>query len=83
MLTMDVKFAANELTPGLKSGQYSIEDGSSVLDLLKKCEETCGATVPEKNLKYIYPLFNSRPVRLESALAESGTLHFCRVVVGG
>jgi hypothetical protein len=83
MLTISVKFVANELTPGLVSGDYSIEDGASVLDLIKKCEVECGATVPEKNLQYLYPLFNSRPVRLENMLTESGTLHVCRVVVGG
>jgi len=83
MLTINVKFVASELTPGLVNGDYSIEDGSSVLDLLRQCESVCGASIPEKNLPYIYPLFNSRPVRLEAPLTDSGTLHVCRVVVGG
>ena len=83
MLTVNAKFIANELTPGLKSGEYHVEDGSSVLDLLKKCESLCGATVPEQYFKLMYPLYNGRPVSLESAITESGTLHLCRIVVGG
>ena len=83
MLTVNVKFVASELVPGLESGEYSIEDGSSVLDLLRECERVCASSVPENNLKYMYPLFNGKPVRLESEITESGTLHLCRVVLGG
>ena len=63
--------------------QYQIEDGKSVLDLFKVCEEKSGATIPEANYKNLYSLFNSRPVRLETPLTDSGTLHVCRVVLGG
>jgi len=83
MLTVNVKFLAHELTPGLKSGEYSIEDGATVLDLLAICEEECGASIPERNYKNLYPLFNGRPVRMETTITESGTLHMCRVVFGG
>jgi len=83
MLTVDVRFISYELTPGLKSGKYSIEDGATVLDLLALCEKECGASIPEKNYIQLYPLFNSKPVRLETPLTESGTLHVCRVVLGG
>ena len=69
--------------PGLKSGKYSIGDGSTVLDLLALCEKENGALIPEGNYEYMYPLFNSKPVRLETALTESGTLHLCRAVAGG
>ena len=83
MLTVDVRFIAFELTPGLKSGEYRIEDGATVLDLLALCEKECGASIPERNYEHLYPLYNSSPVRLETALTESGTLHVCRVVMGG
>ena len=83
MLTIDVKFIAYELTPGLVSGEYSIEDGSSVLDLLGVCESVCGVSVPEQNYKFMYPLLNGKPVRLETAITENGTLHLCRIVMGG
>ena len=83
MLTVNVRFIAFELTPGLTSGEYSIEDGATVLDLLRKCEEVCGASISERSFTNMYPLFNGRPVRLESALAENGLLQICRVVIGG
>ena len=83
MLNVDVKFIANELTPGLVNGQYSIGEGSTVLELLSVCETQNGVAIPEKNLKYVYPLFNGKPVQLATPLTEDGTLHLCRVVVGG
>ena len=83
MLTVDVRFIADELTPGLVSGEYSIEGGSSVRDLLAVCETVCGIGVPETNFKFMYPLFNGRPVSLDSEITDSGTLHLCRVVLGG
>ena len=83
MLTIDVRFIANELVPGLQSGEYEIQDGKNVRDLLTLCEEKCGAPIPEKNYKFMYPLLNGRPITLDSALIESGTLHLCRVVTGG
>ena len=83
MSTIDVKFVASELAPGLENGQYEIEDGASVLDLLKKCEVACGVKIPEKNLQYLYTMFNGRPVRLEDELSGEGTLQFCRIVFGG
>ena len=83
MLTVNVRFVATELTPGLTSGEYSIDNGATVLELLHKCGEECGAPIPEKNYKNIYPLFNGRPIRLESVITENGTLHVSRVVIGG
>ena len=72
-----------ELTPGLTSGEYSIGEGATVLELLRKCGEDCGASIPEKNYTNIYPLFNGRPTRLDSVITENGTLHVSRVVIGG
>jgi len=83
MLNVNVKFIAFELTPGLKSGEYNIEDGATVLDLLAECEKVCGTSIPERNYASIYPLFNGRPVRLETTITENGTLQVCRVVFGG
>ena len=83
MLNVDVKFIAYELVPGLDGGEYSIDAGATVRDLLAVCENRCGVVVPEKNFEYMYPLFNGRPVTLDSAISENGTLHLCRVVTGG
>ena len=83
MLTVDMKFIANELTPGLVNGSYSIEDGLTVRDLLAVCESQCGVSVPAKNFRFMYPLFNGRPITLDKAITEDGTLHLCRVVTGG
>ena len=83
MLTVDVKFIADELFPGLVGGEYTVGDGATVLDLLAECERRSGATVPEKNYKYMYPLFNGKPVKLDGAIPKDGVLHLCRVVMGG
>jgi len=83
MLVVDVKFVAHELVPGLVNGEYSIEDGATVRDLLAVCENQHGTVVPENNYKYMYPLFNGRPLTLDSAITQNGTLHLCRVVIGG
>jgi sulfur carrier protein ThiS len=83
MLTINAKFVASELVPGLVNGEYKIEDGSTVLDLLAACENQCGAVIPEKNYKLMYPLFNGKPVALDKPLSGDGTLHLCRVVMGG
>lgn len=83
MLTINVKFIANELTPGLISGDYNISGGSTVRDLLAECGSVCGHPVPEKNYGFIYPLFNGKPITLDSQINEDGTLHVCRVVIGG
>jgi len=83
MINVSAKFVAAELTPGLENGEYRIPSGSTVLDLLKQCEKQSGATIPEKSYQYMYPMFNSRAVRLETPLTEDGVLHLCRVVMGG
>jgi len=83
MLTIDARFIASELFPGLVSGKYSIEEGSTVRDVIAFCGSACNAEVPEGNYRFVYPLFNGRPVRLESELTADGVLHLCRVIVGG
>jgi len=83
MLTINVRFIANELVPGLVNGEYTVEDGSTVRDLLAVCESRCGVSVPEINFRFMYPLFNGKPVMLDSAITGNGTLHLCRIVTGG
>ena len=83
MLTVDAKFVANELVPGLDGGLYRVEPGTTVRELIVMCETQCGASVPEKNYEFMYPLFNGRPVALDSKLMQDGILHLCRAVSGG
>jgi len=83
MVTVNARFVASELTPGMRSGEYDVEEGSTVRELLDLCGSACGAPVPEKNVRFIYPLFNGRPVMLDTAITQDGTLHFCRIVTGG
>ena len=83
MLTVDVKFVAYELVPGLLNAQYSVEAGTTVHSLLALCEANCGASIPEKNYRYMYPLINGRPATLDSAITDNSTLHLCRVITGG
>ena len=83
MLIVDVRFVADELTPGLISGEYEVNEGTTVRELLALCESRCGVTLPEGNFKSIYPLINSKPAMLDSVITESGKIHVCRVVMGG
>ena len=83
MPTVNVRFVADELTPGLTGGEYDIQDGSTVGDLLTLCESKCGAKIPEGNFKLMYPIFEGKPLRLDSEITKSGTLHLCRIVMGG
>lgn len=83
MLNIDVKFVADELVPGLVNGEYGVESGTTVRELLAVCEARCGASIPEINFDLMYPLFKSRPVTLDSPLTDNGTLHLCRVIIGG
>jgi len=83
MLTIHVRFVAYELTPGLESGEYDIADGSTVRDVISLCEKQYGASVPPENFKRMYPLFDGKPVSLDTAITKNGTLHICRIVMGG
>jgi hypothetical protein len=83
MLTVNVKIVAYELMPGLTGGEYKIDAGSTIRDLLALCEKLCGTTIPLNNFSAMYPLFNGKPAGLDSKILEDGTLHLCRVVTGG
>ncbi|MCL1828064.1 MAG: hypothetical protein FWG32_01060 [Oscillospiraceae bacterium] len=83
MLTIHVKFVVSEFSPGLISGDYNVADGSSVRDLISVCQNRCGVSLTPENTDLLYPLFNGKPVSLDSLLTENGTLHLCPVLVGG
>ena len=83
MLNIRVKFVAKELTPELENGYYEAPEGVTVRELITICEKQCGSVVPEENFKLMYPLFNGKPVRLETPLTVDGILHLCRIVMGG
>ena len=83
MLDIRVKFVAAELTVGLENGSYQAPEQTTVRELIAICEAQCGSVVPEENFKLMYPLWNGKPVKLDTALTQSGTLHLCRIVMGG
>jgi len=84
MLTVDVKCVASELTPGLVDGEYNIEDGATVRDLIALCAEKCGVVpVPPENFAFMFPLFNGKPLTVDGAITKDGILHICRIVLGG
>ena len=83
MLTVEVKIIANELTPGLVNGKYQIEEGASFRDLIAVCAAECGTSVPPENFAFMNPLFNGKPITINSTFTESGILHLCRIIVGG
>ena len=83
MITINVRFVADELTPGLENGEYEVAGGTTVRELIDLCQSKHGVVLPEQNYKLMYPLFNGKRVLMDSKLEKPGTLHMCRVVVGG
>jgi len=84
MLTIQVKLVARELTPGLENGEFRAKSGATVRDVLALCSARCEAAFPSDNLcRFMYPLYNGKPLTLDSPLSEDGTLHICRVAIGG
>ena len=83
MININIKFIADELTPGLENGDYSVNSGATVRDLLDACQKKCGVVLPEQNYKLMYPLFNGKRISIDSELDKPGTIHLCRVVMGG
>jgi hypothetical protein len=83
MLTVNIKCIAGELTPGFKNGEYEIEEGVTVKSLLDWLACEFGVTIPPNNLKLMYLLFDGKPIQLFDPITKSGTLHICRIVVGG
>ena len=78
-----IRFVAQELAPGLEDGEYSFEAGT-VRDLIALCASQCAVPEPpEKNYNMMYPMFNGKPATLDSEITEDGTLHVCRIVLGG
>jgi len=83
LLDISVKFVADELFPGLENGVYKAAEGTTVRGLLEKLQSEAGTAIPEHNYKLMYPMFDGKPIKIEAPLNKSGTLHMCRVVMGG
>ena len=83
-LNIHVKIVARELAPGIENGVYTIDNGSTIRDLIVLCANQCQASIPdEEKCQLMYPLFNGKPLSLDRVLTGDGTLHICRVVIGG
>ena len=83
MLNIDVKFVARELTPGLENTAFATESGTTIRHLIELIAEQNGVSIPENNFARLYPMFNGKPVAISNALTQDGTLHVCRVAMGG
>ena len=83
MLAVNIKSVAGELAPGLVSGEYETTEGSTVQSLLEQSASKCGAAINPNNYKFMLLLFDGKPIQLTDKITKSGTLHLCRIVVGG
>jgi len=83
MVTVELRLVSSELTPGLSGGEYDIEEGATILDLLALCQSECGVVIPEESYMQMYPLFDGMPVKLDSEITKSGKLQICRIARGG
>ena len=82
--SIQVKLIARELTPGFDNGEFRAESGVTVKDVLALCAKRHKAAFPSEDLcKLMYPLYNGKPLTLDSALSQDGTLHICRIAMGG
>ena len=79
-----LKIVARELVPGVENVELDIEGGATVRDFIELCASRCGGALPSENqYKLMYPLFEGKPVTLGTALTQDGTLHICRIAMGG
>ena len=84
MLTIEIKFIARELATGMQNGTYNVESGATVRELIEVCAKQNEVAAPlEKAYKLMHPMFNGKPVLLDSPLTENGVLHICRIIMGG
>ena len=84
MINIMLKFVAQELTPGFTNGEITIESGMAIRELISYYADKNSLSVPSENqYKLMYPLFNGKPAGLDSVLEKDGTLHICRVSIGG
>ena len=83
MATISIKIVAKDLLPGISDGDFEIREETTVSELLRAYGDACGAALPEKNLALLYFLLNGKPVEASREISASGTLHVCRVIVGG
>ena len=84
MLKVQVKLVAKELTPGFENGEFHAKNGATVRDVLALCAERNEVAFPSENhCRLMYPLYNGKPLTLDAALSQDGTLHICRIAMGG
>lgn len=83
MLNVRVKFVAAELAVGLSNGDYHITENATVRQLLRVCEEQSNSTIPPENMKLMLFILNGKSAMLETPITKDGTLHVCRVIIGG
>lgn len=83
MLTVRVRFVASELAEGIQNGAYQIPDNATVRQLLAVCEEQSKATIPSENMKLMLFILDGKPALLDTPITKDGTLHVCRVIIGG
>ena len=83
-MRVQLKIVAGELVPGVENVELDLEGGATVREFIELCANRCGGALPSENLfKLMYPLFDGKPVTLDSALTQDGTLHICRIAMGG
>ncbi len=83
MLNVRVKFVAYELAEGLISSVYQIPDNSTVRELLAVCEGQNKTSIPSENIKLMLFILNGKNATLDTPITKDGTLHVCRVIIGG
>ncbi len=77
------KFVAYELAVGLSNGTYQIPENATVRELLAICEEQNKTKIPAESMKLMLFILNGKNATLDTPVTKDGTLHVCRVIVGG
>ena len=84
MISVRLKIIAGELAHGVENIELEIGSGATVREFIEQCASRCGVAFPSENLyKLMYPLFKGKPVTLGTTLTQDGTLHVCRIAMGG
>ena len=82
-MTVSLRFLCVDIPIGLGNGDISIDEGTTIEDILIFSREQYGIELPLTELKKSLFLVNSNPARLDYTLMDKDMLSIVRPLAGG
>jgi sulfur carrier protein ThiS len=82
-ISVEAKFLCRDITKGIKSGIYTLEEGSTIADLLTHCEAQNNKKIDERQKDNIIFLVDDSRVSVDYVLKDKQTITAVRLVFGG